>query len=155
MAQRIAPPAPMGQKKSKEERKAEKLAAKLEKARTKPRRSAPIKSRPKSRSAAKRTHIEAVKRMPCAVCGAPGPSDAHHAICDRYSQRRAPDTFCVPLCKDHHQNGPEAIHQDKTAWVRRWGPDWAFLPSIYAALGQSIPADVAAFIKERTDALQR
>lgn len=146
MASRIASRGPMGQKTEKAPKKPRKPIAR---SKPLPRPTKPIKPRAKARSAALQRHIEAVKALPCVICGAPGPSDAHHAICDRFSQRKAPDTFCVPLCKAHHQDSPEAIHADKTAWVERWGPDWSYLPRVYAALGKPIPEEVTTFIKER------
>lgn len=152
MAVRIPSRGPLGQKAG----KAPKRPAKgLSRSAPMPRAQKPIKARSKAKPVAAQRHIEAVKLLPCAICGAPGPSDAHHAICDRHSQRRAPDSFCIPLCKSHHQVGPEAIHQNKTEWVDRWGPDWAFLPRVYEALGKPIPEEVTAFIKERTDALHQ
>lgn len=150
MAFRIASRGPMGQKAEKAPKKPRKA---IPRRKPLPRPMKPIKTRAKTRSAAARRHIEAVKCLPCVICGAPGPSDAHHSICDRFSQRKAPDTFCIPLCKAHHQNGPDAIHQDKAAWVARWGADWAYLPEVYAALGKPVPANVLNFIKERHDAL--
>ena len=148
MASRIASRGPLGPKAAKAPKKPAKA---LRRSKPLPRPQKPIKARRKARSATARRHIEAVKGLPCACCGASGPSDAHHAICDRYSQRKAPDAFCVPLCKAHHQDGPGAIHADKTAWVELWGPDWAFLPKVYADLGKPLPKAVSDFIKERTN----
>lgn len=75
-----------------------------------------------------RSHLEAVKGLPCAVCGAPGPSDAHHVICGRYGTRKPCDCNVIPLCKAHHQDGPEAIHNGKHTWVQRFGNDYDYLP---------------------------
>lgn len=77
-----------------------------------------------------RKHIEAVKALPCIVCDTPPPSDAHHVICGRYGQRRAGDDETIPLCKRHHQWGPEAIHENKRAWVERHGPDHGYLDEV-------------------------
>ena len=73
-------------------------------------------------------HMRAVKQRPCCVCGAPGPSDAHHCIHDRYGMAKASDRHTIPLCKSCHQDGPLAIHRNKRAWRERNGPDWARLP---------------------------
>lgn len=111
------------------------------------RQKTPMKAKAKRRPRADARHIEAVKLLPCAVCGAQGPSDAHHSISKRYSQRRAPDAFCIPLCKRHHQDGPEAIHEDKAAWEARHGYDFTFLPEVYRLLGKPIPPAVTKFLE--------
>jgi len=77
-----------------------------------------------------RAHLARVKSLPCVVCRKPGPSDAHHVICDRYGQRKASDFETIPLCKAHHQDGPEAIHNGKASWVEKHGPDHGFLPLV-------------------------
>ena len=68
-----------------------------------------------------------VKQLPCVICKAPPPSDAHHCISGRYSQRKAPDSMTIPLCKQHHQQGPDAIHNDKAGWIERNGNDFEYL----------------------------
>lgn len=77
-----------------------------------------------------RAHIERVKQLPCVVCHAPGPSDAHHCICGRYGSRRVSDFEVIPLCKDCHQVGPTAIHNGKASWVEANGPDYEYLPTV-------------------------
>jgi|VirMetMinimDraft_7_1064189.scaffolds.fasta_scaffold161033_2 hypothetical protein len=72
-------------------------------------------------------HISRVKELPCVICRKPGPSDAHHIICDRYGQAKTSDFDVIPLCKAHHQDGPEAIHQNKRQWVEKHGPDHSYL----------------------------
>ena len=81
-------------------------------------------------------YMAAVKSLPCCVCGKPGPSDAHHPICGRYSFRRAPDADAIPLCKRHHQNGPDAIHNGKEGWVARFGPDTRYIKRTRQALAR-------------------
>ena len=73
-----------------------------------------------------RAHMARVAALPCAVCGKPGPSSVHHAICGRYSQRKASDFDTVPLCWDCHQ-GPNGIHASKRDWVERHGPDTDYI----------------------------
>lgn len=75
-------------------------------------------------------HIARVKELPCVICHKPGPSDAHHVICGRYSQRRASDREVIPLCKPHHQWGPDAIHNGKASWVEKYGNDYDYLPVV-------------------------
>jgi len=72
-------------------------------------------------------YMQAVKQLPCCVCGKPGPSDAHHVIHDRYGTARVSDWNTVPLCKAHHQDGPEAIHNGKATWREKHGPDHGYI----------------------------
>lgn len=78
-------------------------------------------------TAAGLSHMRRVKSLPCVICHRPPPSDAHHVFCGRYGQSRASDFDTIPLCKAHHQNGPEAIHQNKRQWQERHGPDHSYL----------------------------
>lgn len=71
-----------------------------------------------------------VKQLPCIICGAPPPSDAHHCICDRYGTKKVSDFETIPLCKQHHQDGPEAIHNGKKSWVEKHGPDHSYLEQV-------------------------
>lgn len=73
-------------------------------------------------------YMAMVKRLPCCICGKPGPSDAHHCFHDRYGTRRARDMDVIPLCKEHHQDGPEAIHNGKATWRLKHGPDYGYIP---------------------------
>jgi hypothetical protein len=56
-----------------------------------------------------RRHLQKVKALPCGVCGAAGPSDAHHI-----EQHR--QYLCIPLCKDCHQGSFNGIHGQKRIW---------------------------------------
>ena len=69
-------------------------------------------------NAAERRHLECIKSMPCAVCQAPGPSDAHHIRQGQGMSQRAPHWLAVPLCKACHQ-GPDGIHGTKNLWRLR------------------------------------
>lgn len=60
-------------------------------------------------NARERRHLAAVKEMPCGVCGAAGPSDAHH-IDQGYQY------LCIPLCKDCHQGSFNGIHGQQRIW---------------------------------------
>lgn len=87
-----------------------------------------------------------VKQLPCVICGAPAPSDAHHCThrpnADEphgYTRipsagKRSGDRDTIPLCKRHHQNGPEAIHNGKESWRRKHGPDYSYIPATRAAV---------------------
>lgn len=59
-----------------------------------------------------RAHLAKVKILPCAVCGKPGPSDAHHV-------KQGSQYVCIPLCKDCHQGPILGIHGQKRAWAIR------------------------------------
>jgi cytochrome c553 len=57
-----------------------------------------------------RAHIEAVKGLPCSVCDAPAPSEAHHI-----------DQDCawtvVALCASCHRDGNNGIHGRRHMWM--------------------------------------
>ncbi len=76
-------------------------------------------------------HLARVKELPCVICAAPPPSDAHHCFSGRYGSRKASDFETIPLCKACHQHGPMAIHQDKAGWEARNGNDFDFLPVVF------------------------
>lgn len=57
---------------------------------------------------AEREHLARVKECACAVCDAPGPSEAHHI-------RQGDHFTCVSLCIECHR-GPMGIHGDRTLW---------------------------------------
>lgn len=71
-------------------------------------------------------HMAAVKELPCMVCGAPPPSQAHHVTGD--GQPRS-DWRVIPLCYDCHQ-GPSGYHMAKRSWVARNGPDHEMLADV-------------------------
>jgi hypothetical protein len=90
--------------------------------------------KPERGTKAAKQHLLRVKSLPCVICGKPGPSDAHHVICDRYGSRKVSDFEVIPLCKNHHQDGPEAIHNGKASWVEKHGPDHAYLDLVQRML---------------------
>ena len=60
-------------------------------------------------TAKERKHLARVKELPCSVCDASGPSDAHHV-----KQHR--QYTCVALCKDCHQGAVMGWHGQKRMW---------------------------------------
>lgn len=88
------------------------------------------------RSARDPARLARVKQLPCVICGAAPPSDAHHCIHDRFSQSKAPDSMTIPLCKSCHQDGPDAIHANKRDWQERNGPDYGYLKEVDDMLGE-------------------
>ncbi len=61
-------------------------------------------------TAKQRRHLALVKELPCSVCDAPGPSDAHHV-----KQHR--QYTCVALCKDCHQGAINGWHGQRRMWA--------------------------------------
>ncbi len=57
-----------------------------------------------------REHIGRVKELPCSICDAPPPSDAHHI-----KQHR--QYTVVALCKDCHQGSVMGWHGQKRMWA--------------------------------------
>jgi hypothetical protein len=55
-----------------------------------------------------RAWVQLVKEQPCSVCGAFGPSDAHHI-------KQGNHYTCVALCKSCHQ-GNNGWHGTKAMW---------------------------------------
>lgn len=77
-------------------------------------------------------YLAEVRALPCCICEAFGypqthPTQAHHPICDRHSNERAPDHEAIPLCEGHHQGDFDttktAIHRDRALWVEWYGSD--------------------------------
>lgn len=63
----------------------------------------------KNLTAADRAHIGNVKALPCSVCDAAGPSDAHHI-------NQGQHFTVVALCKDCHQGKRMGWHGERFAW---------------------------------------
>ena len=59
-----------------------------------------------------RRHLAAVKSLPCSVCDAPGPSEAHHIV-------QGLQYTCVALCPDCHRGSILGLHGQKRAWAIR------------------------------------
>lgn len=57
-----------------------------------------------------RAWVGLVKEQPCSVCGAEGPSDAHHT-------QQGNHYTCVALCKSCHQGSMMGWHGQKRAWA--------------------------------------
>lgn len=71
-----------------------------------------------------------VKLLPCVCCGKPGPNDAHHTISGRYGARKSSAYDTLPLCREHHLDGPDAIHRGKASWEAKYGPDYSYIPQV-------------------------
>lgn len=62
------------------------------------------------------THFERIKSMPCSLCGASEPSDAHHILEGRTPGRKSPTYTAIPLCKSCHQDSHNGIHGNQAMW---------------------------------------
>lgn len=60
-------------------------------------------------SESEKKHLHRIKEMDCSVCGASGPSDAHHIA--QHMQY-----LTIPLCKDCHQGSHNGIHGEARLW---------------------------------------
>lgn len=56
-----------------------------------------------------KAHLAAIKEMPCGVCGADAPSEAHHV-------EQGLQFTAIPLCPDCHRGGHNGIHGQKRIW---------------------------------------
>lgn len=66
----------------------------------------------KAKTQAESEHIGRVKSLPCSVCNAPPPSDAHHI-------KQQSHFTVVSLCKDCHQGQILGLHGQRAAWKIR------------------------------------
>lgn len=57
-----------------------------------------------------REHLARVKSLPCSVCDAPGPSEAHHI-------QQGQQYTCVALCPDCHRGPILGWHGQRRMWA--------------------------------------
>lgn len=60
-------------------------------------------------TALERSHVERIKAMPCAVCSAPPPSEAHEPEQGLWF-------LSIPLCDDCHRGDHNGLHGRKAIW---------------------------------------
>lgn len=60
-------------------------------------------------NAAERAHLARVKALPCSLCDAPGPSEAHHV-------EQGLQYTCVALCPDCHRGPVLGLHGQRRMW---------------------------------------
>lgn len=60
-------------------------------------------------SASESHHLARVKGLPCAVCGASAPSEAHHI-------EQGLHFATIPLCMDCHRGSHNGIHGRRSMW---------------------------------------
>lgn len=58
---------------------------------------------------AERAHLAKVKSLPCSVCDAPGPSEAHHV-------EQGLQYTCIALCEACHRGPMLGWHGQKRMW---------------------------------------
>ena len=57
-----------------------------------------------------RAHLGRVKELPCSVCDAPGPSEAHHV-------KQGQQYTAVVLCESCHRGALMGLHGQRRAWA--------------------------------------
>lgn len=63
-------------------------------------------------SARERAHLARVKELPCSLCNAPGPSEAHH-------YRQGLQYTCIALCVECHRGPVMGLHGQRRMWAIR------------------------------------
>lgn len=63
----------------------------------------------KAMTKAERAHVARVKELPCSVCDAPGPSEAHEPEQGLWF-------ISIALCADCHRGSENGWHGRKTLW---------------------------------------
>jgi hypothetical protein len=56
-----------------------------------------------------RLHLAKVKELPCSVCDASAPSEAHHI-------KQGSQYTCVALCEDCHRGSRNGLHGQRFMW---------------------------------------
>lgn len=59
-----------------------------------------------------REYLARLKELPCGVCDAPGPSEAHHI-------EQGLHYACIPLCQDCHRGSFNGLHGQRRIWSVR------------------------------------
>ena len=89
-------------------------------------------------------YVKKVKKLPCCVCGAPGPSQIHHlkqGTGERGMAKRSSDKWGVPLCFEHHINGVERVaSQREMVWFQSYGVEPLTLAAALFANKHSLDA---------------
>ena len=61
-------------------------------------------------TAKQRVHLAKVKELPCSVCDAPPPSEAHHA-------KQGSQYTCIALCESCHRGWYNGLHGQRRMWA--------------------------------------
>lgn len=89
----------------------------------KPRSAKKVAYRASSAGKAAMAHMVRVKLLPCCICKAPPPSEAHHC---RSSGLTRDDLATIPLCYECHR-GANGYHATKRTWEETNGPDHGYI----------------------------
>lgn len=81
----------------------------------------------KAPTKAEAEHIARIKAMPCGVCDASGPSEAHEL-------RQGEWFTSIPLCASCHRDGFNGIHGQKRMWAVKRLDELAVLNNTIAEL---------------------
>lgn len=90
-------------------------------------------------------YLAAVRGLPCIICAGfdvgpqRTPTEAHHCIHDRHSQRKTPDIQAIPLCSFHHRGG-HGIHTAPGWWRDQFGADHEYIAVTQDALAHLLEA---------------
>lgn len=61
-------------------------------------------------TAKQRAHLGVVKELPCSLCDAPGPSEAHHI-------KQGLQYTAIALCESCHRGGLMGLHGQRRMWA--------------------------------------
>lgn len=78
-------------------------------------------------TAAERRHVARVKQLPCSVCGAHGPSEAHEPVQGLWF-------VSIALCADCHRGEANGLHGRKVMWRLHKLDEWGALDITLRAL---------------------
>lgn len=76
---------------------------------------------------AEREHVGMVKDLPCSVCGAAGPSEAHEPVQGLWF-------ISIALCVDCHRGSVNGLHGRKVMWRIHKADEWSALNTTIANL---------------------
>ena len=70
-------------------------------------------------------HLARVRSLPCVVCGAPPPVEAHHPRAGQGMGQKAGDDMAISLCESCHRTGGVgvAFHAGPRIWVLKHGSE--------------------------------
>ena len=72
----------------------------------------------------KKIYYEKLVSLGCIICKKMGfpnsPAEIHHINEGRIG-KRASFRKCLPLCPNHHRNGPESYHYSPKNFNKKWG----------------------------------
>jgi hypothetical protein len=79
--------------------------------------------------------LNKIRQKKCIICKTfnelqLSPTQAHHPIHDRFSNRKVEDSLSIPLCEGHHigffDTSKVAIHREPLTWRMKYGVDYGY-----------------------------